>query len=145
MKPTQILKKDHANVKALFRKLHNANSSGKEKIFAQIEHELKIHTKIEEDLVYPRLRDDDPVLVTEAYEEHALVDYIFEQIDKARQDDEWEARVKILEENVKLHVQEEEKSLFPLLNKVIDAAEQKELAQQMQEMKQELLESMEVR
>jgi hypothetical protein len=73
------------------------------------------------------------------------VDYILGQIGKARQDDEWDARVKILEENVKLHVQEEEKELFPLLNKVIDAAEQKELAQQMQEMKQELMESMGVR
>jgi len=109
---TQLLTQDHREVEALFEKFEKASGDGaKEKIAKQICTELKIHTMIEEELFYPALRgkiDDDDL--DEAMVEHDGAKVLINDIEAAEpSDDYYDAKVKVLQEEIEHHVKEEEK------------------------------------
>jgi hypothetical protein len=109
---TQLLTADHREVEALFEQFEKASSDGsKEKIARQICTELKIHTMIEEELFYPALRgkisDDD---LDEALVEHDGAKVLINDIEAGSPDDDfYDAKVKVLQEEIEHHVKEEEK------------------------------------
>lgn len=106
-----LLKADHRKVEGLFESYENARgSSSKAKLTQQICMELSVHARIEEEILYPACRgqiDDDKV--DEAYVEHdgAKV-LIAELIEGSPDDDFYDAKVKVLSEEIKHHVKEEE-------------------------------------
>jgi hemerythrin superfamily protein len=108
----QLLTQDHREVEALFEKFEKASRDGtKEKLARQICTELKIHTMIEEELFYPSLRgkveDDD---LDEAMVEHDGAKVLVNDIEAAEpSDDYYDAKVKVLQEEIEHHVKEEEK------------------------------------
>lgn len=109
---THILTADHRVVEALFGEFEKASGSGrKAEIAERICTELKIHTRIEEEIFYPALEgkiDDD--LLKEAYVEHDGAKLLINEIVAAGPDDEYfEAKVKVLSEEIEHHVREEEK------------------------------------
>src|SRR5438309_3596139 len=109
---TQLLTRDHREVEALFEKFEKASGDGaKEKLARQICTELKIHTMIEEELFYPALRgkiDDDDL--DEAIVEHDGAKVLINDIEAAEpSDDYYDAKVKVLQEEIEHHVKEEEK------------------------------------
>jgi len=109
---TQLLTRDHREVEDLFEKFEKASGDGaKEKIARQICTELKIHTMIEEELFYPALRgkiDDDDL--DEAIVEHDGAKVLINDIEAAEpSDDFYDAKVKVLQEEIEHHVKEEEK------------------------------------
>jgi len=111
----QLLKTDHEKVAQLFEQLEAASGKAKLNVFKQIKTELELHTHIEETIFYPALEKPEPThdLTLEAYEEHAVVKNLLSELDKARNvNDEWEAKAKVLKENVEHHVEEEENELF---------------------------------
>ncbi len=106
-----LLKADHRKVEELFEQFENASSATKKKSLAQeICNELKIHTMIEEEIFYPAFRrkiEDDTL--DEAYVEHDGAKVLINDIVAGSPDDDfYDAKVKVLSEEIKHHVHEEE-------------------------------------
>ena len=111
-----LLKADHQKVAALFEELESAGGQSKLRVFQQIKTELELHTQIEEKVFYPALEEPEEThdLTLEAYEEHDVVKKLLQELGRARTaNEEWEAKAKVLQENVEHHVEEEENELFP--------------------------------
>jgi hypothetical protein len=108
----KLLTQDHREVEALFEKFEKASRDGtKEKLARQICTELKIHAMIEEEIFYPALRgkiDDDDL--DEAVVEHDGAKVLINDIEAGDPDDQYyDAKVKVLQEEIEHHVKEEEK------------------------------------
>ena len=105
-----LLKADHREVEELFEKFESASEGKKQAIAEQICTELKIHSMIEEELFYPALDgkiDDD--LLSEAYVEHDGAKVLINDIMAGGPDDQfYDAKVKVLSEEIEHHVKEEE-------------------------------------
>ncbi|HEX8528059.1 hemerythrin domain-containing protein [Allosphingosinicella sp.] len=110
---THLLIEDHRKVEDLFEQFEKASGDGrKEKLARQICMELKIHSMIEEEIFYPALRgkisDDD---LDEAYVEHDGAKLLINEIEAGGADEDfYEAKVKVLQEQIEHHIEEEEKS-----------------------------------
>ena len=108
----QLLSADHREVEELFEKFEKARGDDKkEQIARQICTELKIHAMIEEEIFYPALRgkisDDD---LDEAVVEHDGAKVLINDIEAGSPDaDYYEAKVKVLQEQIEHHVKEEER------------------------------------
>ena len=121
-----LLKDDHASVEKLFKayeKLGDRALKTKEKTVKSIIKELSLHAAIEEQAFYPAVRKevegtDSEVL--EAIEEHHIVKWELSELEKLSASDErYDAKVTVLIENVRHHVKEEEKELFPEVRKAL--------------------------
>jgi hemerythrin superfamily protein len=113
-----LLEQDHRKVEALFEQFENAESRPeKAQLAAQICLELRLHTQIEEELLYPPAhKAAEADLVDEAIVEHATAKDLIKQIEGMKPSDElYDAKVKVLSEYIKHHVKEEEKEMFPQL------------------------------
>ena len=135
MDPFELLKADHRKVEELFTQLESASGKQKLTVFGQIKTELELHTHIEEKIFYPALEEPEEThdLTLEAYEEHAVVKDLLKQLGRARTaDDEWEAKAKVLQENVEHHVEEEENELFVKAESALDEEELEELGDRME-------------
>ncbi len=116
----QLLKKDHADVTALFTRFEDASDRDeKVEIAGEICRKLTIHALCEEELLYPAAHetlDDD--LVYEAEVEHQCARDLIARIEDADPDDgNFDAMVKVLCEYVRHHVKEEEGEMFPQLKR----------------------------
>jgi hypothetical protein len=106
-----LLKADHRKVEGLFEKFEKAkDSSTKKSLAQQICTELSIHTVIEEEIFYPackgKIEED---TLSEAYVEHDGAKVMIAEILAGSPDDEfYDAKVKVLSEEIKHHVHEEE-------------------------------------
>jgi hemerythrin superfamily protein len=116
-----LLKDDHRKVEELFARFEKASGDGRKQTIAQqICMELAIHTKIEEEIFYPacdgKVEED---LLKEAYVEHDAAKQLIGEIMDAgpKEDDYYDAKVKVLQEQIEHHVKEEEKQLFPQARK----------------------------
>lgn len=105
-----LLKADHRKVEALFEKFESAGAGSKQAIAEQICTELKIHATIEEEIFYPALKGEiEDETLTEAYVEHDGAKVLINDIMAGGRDDEfYDAKVKVLSEDIKHHVKEEE-------------------------------------
>jgi hemerythrin superfamily protein len=115
-----MLKDDHKNVKRLFEEYKGANSRKQQEIAATVVHELEVHAALEEDLIYPAIRQqiDEDELMNEATEEHHLVHVLIGELKKLDASDEiFTAKFTVLGELVKHHVKEEEGEMFPKAQK----------------------------
>jgi hemerythrin superfamily protein len=107
----KLLTQDHREVEELFDQFEQASEDEKkEQIARQICTELKIHTMIEEEIFYPALRgkiDDDDI--DEALVEHDGAKVLINDIDAGGAEAHFfEAKVKVLREEIEHHVKEEE-------------------------------------
>ncbi|MBG6119908.1 MULTISPECIES: hemerythrin domain-containing protein [unclassified Sphingobium] len=106
-----LLKADHRKVEELFEKFEKASTTSRKQALAQeICVELKVHTLIEEEIFYPAFRgliEDDTL--DEAYVEHDGAKVLINDIEAGSpNDDFYDAKVKVLSEEIKHHVHEEE-------------------------------------
>jgi hemerythrin superfamily protein len=131
-----LLKADHKTVEALFRRFEQAGRNAKKlkrKLVDQMVRELAIHAVIEEQVFYPAVRAKAEKLqdiVLEALEEHHVVKWTLSELESLPPDAErFEAKVKVLIENVRTHVAEEQDALFPQVRKAFTPAELREMAQ----------------
>lgn len=117
MSAIDLLEEDHREVEGYFEEYEDLEDDGaKEELAAKICTALKVHTRIEEEIFYPAARkatkDDD--LLDEAKVEHNGAKDLIAQIEAMNVgDDLYDAKVKVLGEQVKHHVKEEEEELFP--------------------------------
>jgi hemerythrin superfamily protein len=108
----KLLAQDHREVEALFEKFEKAKDDDKkEQIARQICTELKVHAMIEEEIFYPALEgkiDEDDL--KEAYVEHDGAKVLINDIEAGSPESEfYDAKVKVLQEEIEHHVKEEEK------------------------------------
>src|SRR5262249_2539428 len=124
--PMQLLKRDHKIVKELFaeyEKLGKGDIDEKDQLWRQINDELTIHTKIEERLFYPAVRDvrtdEAEDLINEAMQGHRLIKALIEELAGMEAGDEvFDAKMKTLRENVLHHADREEKEIFAQAKKL---------------------------
>jgi hemerythrin superfamily protein len=117
MSAIDILEADHRQVEDLFEEYEELeNTSDKEQLAVKICTALQAHTKIEEEIFYPAAREaiENPELIDEAIVEHASAKQLIGEIENMKPGDElYDAKVKVLQEQVLHHVEEEEGELFP--------------------------------
>ncbi len=111
MNAVEMLKADHRKVEELFEKYENARGK-KAEIAKKICMELIVHTMLEEELLYPACREagveDD--MMDEAQVEHDGAKVLIAELEHGTpKDDYYDAKVKVLSEEIKHHVKEEEK------------------------------------
>ena len=109
-----LLKKDHDEVQELFEQFSKATGDGrKEKLALKICRELTIHSKIEEEIFYPACDGKvDEDLLKEGYVEHDAAKLMIAEIEAGEPSDEfYDAKVKVLCEEIDHHIQEEEKRM----------------------------------
>ena len=131
----ELLKADHKKVNELFDQLEAATGKAKLGVFNQIKTELELHTHIEEKIFYPALEKPEEThdLTLEAYEEHKAVKTLLAELSGApTADDEWQAKAKVLRENVEHHVDEEENELFDKADDALSDEEIEALGQRME-------------
>ncbi len=140
MKSTTLLKKQHAEVSALFKAAEKQKSKAKatsEKIIKS----LLAHMLIEEELFYPAVRELDEDLILEAYEEHATARFTMSRIEETEGSDEaFQPRLTTLRELIEHHVEEEEEDLFTKVDKKMDEDVTAELCEQMKASFEEYME-----
>jgi hemerythrin superfamily protein len=138
-----LLKADHRKVEGLFAKFEKAKDSRTKKSLAeQICTELTVHTIIEEEIFYPACAEAvEEDLRLESYVEHDGAKVLIAEIEAGGPDDDfYDAKVKVLSEQIKHHVKEEERpaeGLFAQARKAdldLDA-----LGEQLQARKDELM------
>jgi hemerythrin-like domain-containing protein len=144
MNAIDLLKADHERVKAILTQLSESTERGIKKrteLLAKLEMEISIHTKLEEEVLYPAFKEaggkEQDVMYYEAKEEHRTVDSLvlpdLKLTDPATP--EFSGRVKVVKELLEHHIEEEETAMFPQANKLLGKAKLNELGQQMEEMK----------
>lgn len=129
-----LLKQDHRKVEELFSQLESSRGQAKLRVFEQIKMELELHAHIEEKVFYPALEESKQTheLVLEAYEEHDVVKKLLRELGRAKTaNEEWEAKAKVLQENVEHHVEEEENELFKKASAALSREEIEELGEEL--------------
>ena len=142
-----LLTKDHADVKALFKKYEQlcesgADGSKKEAVALEICTQLTAHATVEEEIFYPATRaEDTDDLLDEAEVEHGSAKDLIAQIEDMEPDDDlYDAKVTVLGEYIDHHVKEEEGEIFPKAKKL--GIDLQELGEQMKARKEELMADM---
>ena len=141
-----LLKQDHRTVEELFAQFEKASGEGrKQKLAEQICLELSVHAAIEEEIFYPacegKIEED---LLQEAYVEHDGAKVLIAEIQAGdgQNDEFFDAKVKVLQEQIEHHVEEEEKRMEGMFSQARKAGlDMDALGQQLAQRKAELTET----
>ena len=133
-----LLKEDHAKAKKLMEELAATTERGvktREEKWTKLLKELTIHENIEEEIFYPAAREAVPETkdhVLESVEEHHVVVWMLsELVGMDPKDETFDAKVTVLTENVRHHVEEEEDEWFPEVRSAMGRKRLQELGQRM--------------
>lgn len=117
MNAIELLKHDHREVEEFFEEYQDLEHDGEKAALSnKICQALKVHTQIEEEIFYPAAREatGDNDLLDEALVEHAGAKRLIEEIESMEiGEDLYDAKIRVLGEQIKHHVKEEEEELFP--------------------------------
>jgi hemerythrin-like domain-containing protein len=137
-----LLKNDHKEIRKVFRDFQKAGDNAvatKGKLVDRMIELLTVHTYIENEVMYPRVRallpevEDD---VLESYEEHHVADVLVMELSTMKPDHErFTAKTTVLIENVDHHIDEEEKEWFPKVREGLGRKALQDLGAEMLEAK----------
>ena len=148
MPVVELLAKDHRALEKQLTSLGETSSQAADErieLFSQLQALLQAHSRAEEEVVYRRLRLREPeeVKVLEAFEEHHIADILLQELASACPGGAgWAAKVKVLEEMLRLHIREEELQLFAMLTANFDATELAHMGREFRALKHERIESL---
>jgi hemerythrin superfamily protein len=115
-----LLREDHKEIRQVFKQFQKAedgSSTARQRLVDRMIELLTVHTYIENEVMYPRVRELLPDLeddVLESYEEHHVADVLVLELASMKADDErFNAKTTVLIENVTHHMKEEEDDWFP--------------------------------
>jgi hemerythrin superfamily protein len=137
-----MLKADHKEVRALFREFQKSSTTDARKgtLVEKIIEQLTVHTYIENEVMYPRVRELLPDLeddVLESYEEHHVADVLVMELAAMSPGDErFEAKTTVLIENVTHHIEEEEQDWFPKVRDGLTRTQLREIGAELAEAKE---------
>ncbi|MEO3812065.1 hemerythrin domain-containing protein [Sphaerisporangium sp. B11E5] len=139
-----LLKDDHKTVEKLFKEFEKAGEKAyaeKRRIVEKVIEELTTHAYIEEQIFYPAARESVPDTeshVLESVEEHHVVVWMLSELKGLDpQDERYDAKMTVLMENVRHHVEEEEQEWFPQVREAMGRKRLQELGEQMEKAKAE--------
>ena len=138
MDPTRLLKKQHREVESLFKEIQKArNPEQARKLMRELVANLELHMRIEEEMFYPAMREVETKkaeeLVLEAYEEHGVAKMVMRELPNVDPEDErFHAKMTVFQELIEHHVEEEEKEMFKIAEK-LGAERLQELGSEMEE------------
>lgn len=119
-----MLTAEHREVSTMFKQyeeLGDRAKASKKKLADQICTALTLHAAVEEEIFYPALREKSKEaadLLDEALVEHAGAKDLIAQLQEMDpEDDLYDAKVKVLGEQIEHHVGEEEGEMFPMAKK----------------------------
>jgi hemerythrin superfamily protein len=137
-----MLKEDHARVRKLFAEFRQAGeraTATKAAIVNKILEELTVHTYLENEVMYPRVRGLVPDLeenILESYEEHHVADVLcFELAAMDADDERFDAKTMVLIESVSHHIDEEESDWFPKVREALGRKALQEIGAEMAELR----------
>ena len=142
---TDQLQDDHRRIWKLlkwYEDLEFTEHGSKLDLLRQIRSELLLHVELEEAVFYPALDglglEWVQELVTEAHEEHEIVKLLLEQLSRMSPEDPYfDAKVKVLSDNVRIHANGEERELFALF-RMLDKADQEHVAEELRRRREAL-------
>ena len=119
-----LLKSQHREVEALFKKIEKTENGDKRRsLMNEISTKLEMHTRIEEEIFYPAVREAPSKkadeMINEALEEHHVVKLVLKELPQVDPEDErFEAKMTVLKELIEHHVEEEEQEMFKIAQKL---------------------------
>ena len=143
MNAIDLLKEDHKRVKAILGQLSDSTERAVKKrseLLNKLEMEIAIHTRLEEEILYPAFKKaggkEQAIMYHEAKEEHRAVDSLVLPDLKATSPStlEFSGRVKVVKELLEHHIEEEETEMFPQARKLLGKAVLEQLGEQMEAM-----------
>ena len=133
-----LLKNDHKEIKRLFADFEKAGGGAqktKQRLVDKIIELLTVHTYLENEVMYPRVRELLPDLeedVLESYEEHHVADVLVVELSGMKPDDErFTAKTTVLIENVTHHMDEEEQDWFPKVREGLGRKQLQEIGEEL--------------
>lgn len=144
MNAIELLEADHKRVKGILAQLSESTERGIKKrteLLAKLEMEITLHTRLEEEILYPAFKraggKEQDVMYYEAKEEHRTVDSLVLPDLKTTDPStpEFTGRVKVVKELLEHHIEEEETEMFPQARKLLKKAELEALGEQMETFK----------
>jgi hemerythrin superfamily protein len=137
MNAIDTLKLDHRVVDALFEKAMSMQPSKRGPVYKKISNELAAHAHIEEKIFYPRLLKDGnkelKKIVLEGIEEHSQIHMFHDQLDTMKPAEEkFEPKFKVLKEDIRHHVKEEENEMFDLVESQFSSEALERLGEEME-------------
>jgi hemerythrin-like domain-containing protein len=137
-----LLKDDHKQIRKVFRDFQSAGDEAtdrKGKLVDTMIELLTQHTYIENEVMYPRVRELLPDLeddVLESYEEHHVADVLVVELANMKPDAErFDAKTMVLIENVRHHIDEEEDEWFPKVREGLGRKTLQEIGAEMEKAK----------
>ncbi|MEW2416502.1 hemerythrin domain-containing protein [Streptomyces sp. NPDC046866] len=134
-----LLREDHKTVEKLFKRFEKTGDEDvaeRREIADSVIEELTVHAWIEEQIFYPAAREAAPDTtdhVLESVEEHHAVVWMLSELkDMDPADERFKAKMSVLMENVRHHVEEEEKDWFPDVRKAMGRNRLTELGERME-------------
>jgi len=131
----QRLKDDHRDVKHLLQELDGKSaraSKPKSALFDELKQMVTAHARAGEKVFYDTLRSSKAAhdLALEGYEEHHVVDALLHEMSQlSLGDDQWQAKLSVVTENLEHHIKEEEEEIFPKARKILSDKQAKELGE----------------
>lgn len=149
MDALDMLMEDHRQVEELFAQAEQTeDEKKKQRIFEQISTALTMHMHVEETALYPALEQHEELkdLALEANEEHRQVKTLMREIENLADGSErFDAKLKVMQENIEHHVEEEETEMFPQMRETLPAEEMEQIGQEMKAAKAEFQKSSKAR
>jgi hemerythrin superfamily protein len=141
MDAISMLEDDHTKVMGLFKEFEKARADDrKRELYETIKQELINHTTVEQEIFYPACQEDQEEDVAEAIEEHHVIEDLLHELEAyGPSDEEFDAKMAVMMENVEHHAkEEEEKKMFPRAKKDLGMERLRELGERMERRKGEL-------
>jgi hemerythrin-like domain-containing protein len=133
-----VLRQDHKEILRTFREFEKAGENAtktKGRLVDRIIELLTVHTYIENEVMYPRVRELLPELeddIDESYEEHHVADLLVVELAAMTPDaDRFDAKTTVLIENVRHHIEEEEEEWFPMVREGLGRKQLQEIGAEM--------------
>jgi hemerythrin superfamily protein len=143
MNVQDVIRLDHNKVKMLFTQIEESNDPRKiEEYFGQIYRDLVVHSKAEEQVVYPAVR---PFYgeTQELYDEQAEMSVMLEALKSSNiTDGNFKAKVEQLKHAFVDHIRQEESTMIAALRNNFSTEHQEQLATQFKQVKSQLQEQM---
>src|SRR5687767_7135830 len=143
MDAIEMLEEQHRDVEDLFDELESAEAADKQDLFDELADQLAVHSAIEELHFYPAVKASrTEEILLESLEEHLTIKRLLADLMQLDPRNEaFEPKVKILKEQVELHVKDEEDQLFPQVRKILDRKQLVALAEDMSLTQENLLDA----
>lgn len=137
----ELLTSQHAEVDALFERLEKKQGD-RRALFTELADKLAAHATVEEKIFYPAVMAKQTTeMLHEAVEEHLAINRLLEDLIAMRPSDEqFDAKLSVLKEQVTHHAHEEEEgTLFPKLKSLLSGDERAALGNEVLVMYEELM------